>query len=448
MTRTVLGRRRARLAVTAMLAVAATAATVLIAAPAQAAELTETLNPANRLGTLTVTEPATRTLRNAGDPAALTATLSCPENFRGMSRTFLIWSDGTRDPYFAADPRLSPGVAGDGFDGQPLNLTGSRAATWSGLSTVGVFHDDPNATYVVTCDPGTTWDGAAPDARKPIGDAKYFTVGLKIDATNQTWTVVTSTEPSKTATTTTVVASGITETSATLTATVAPTAATGTVQFTKDGTNVGAPAAVTNGQASVSVSDLTAGTAYTFGAAYSGDTTHDASTGSVQATTVAGPPPADSSETDVTVTVPQADAGAPTGLKISTAPAPTIALTGPATRAAQQEWVATGQLGAVTVTDDRRDGSKSPWTLTGAATAFTAGTNQIPAAQLTWTPSKTAGAGTAGTAGPITTAKQLATGTASATANVTTTVAAGLSLAVPASAAAGDYKAKLTLTLI
>lgn len=430
--------RRARLAATVAAGALALVISTLTALPAQAA----TPPPAeNRLGGFTdltyVPGDAwgLAEFRTAdGFPGAVTS-----DGFRVIGMT----PDGSYQDQLAANRTSYGGTVGD----QPTTwhrivLLGVRwGQLYSMVSVGGEF------TVYVEPLPGGAASIVSPAGTVPISStAKYYSETFVRTATG----IVKKegTTPTKTATTTTVAASGITETSATLTATVAPTAATGTVQFTKDGTNVGAPAAVANGQASVSVSDLTAGTAYTFGAAYSGDTTHDASTGSVQATTVAGPPPADSSETDVTVTVPQADAGAPTGLKISTAPAPTIALTGPATRAAQQEWVATGQLGAVTVTDDRRDGSKSPWTLTGAATAFTAGTNQIPAAQLTWTPSKTAGAGTAGTAGPITTAKQLATGAASATANVTTTVAAGLSLAVPASAAAGEYTAKLTLTLI
>lgn len=433
---------------TAFAAVAAVIATFagVTAAHAAGATMPENLIPENRLGDLTVSGPATRTLRNAGDPDLITTTIGCPEHFRATSRTFFIWADGTRPVGFPADTRLTP-AAGSGLDGQPLNLTGSQAAAWTSWSVNDYFVNGVG-TYVVTCDPGDSWDGVTIGADRPIGDAKYFTAQIVIDKANNTWHVVED-EPEKTDTTTTGSASAVTAISATLTASVSPSAATGTVTFKNGNASLGT-ATLSGGSASLPVSGLTPQTAYAISAEYGGDATHNGSTGTIAFTT---PAAEDSSASDLTVTVPQAEAASPTGLKIAVKPG-AVTLTGSSTRTAGAVWTATGQLGDVTVNDDRQNASGSAWTLSGKSSAFTDGTKQISATYCGWTPTKVSGAGTAGAAvdpgsnGGLSTDKPLATGTASAAANVQTRVNAGLTINVPADAEDGNYSATLTLTLI
>ncbi|MHA6760428.1 WxL domain-containing protein [Streptacidiphilus sp. PAMC 29251] len=112
----------------------------------------------------------------------------------------------------------------------------------------------------------------------------------------------------------------------------------------------------------------------------------------------------------------------------------------------------TGSLNAVTVKDYR--GGASGWSLTASNTNFTGpGASTIPAASLSWTPacSTTAGspstcvpgsAGTVGTAGAT-----LASAPAATLAGGQFSATAGLSLAIPAFTAPGDYSSTLTLTL-
>jgi hypothetical protein len=253
--------------------------------------------------------------------------------------------------------------------------------------------------------------------------------------------------PVKIETQTTVAAAGTTTTSTTLTATVTPAEATGTVQFKQDGVNVEAPATVTNGTASISVSTLVPATTYSFTAEYSGDTAHEASTATAHSVTTATV--VDSATPDVNVTVPAAEpvVPGPSGLTISAKPG-AITLTG-GTRREGEVWSATGPLGAVTVKDDRRDASKGGWTLNGSSSEFVSGADKIAPSALGWTPSKASGPGElGGAAQSLATDQKLASGVASAESNVTTTVGAELELKVPATAPAGIYKAKLTLTLI
>ena len=444
MTRFTRARRALVASGTALLLAAASFAA---AAPASATEVLEPLKPENRIGDLTVTAPATRTLTNSGDPTALTATTGCPEHFRASSRTFLVWSDGTHADYFPAYPR-STTIAGYGLDGTPLNLTSSYAARFSDFTTLNLFRDG-TADLVVTCDPGDTLTTNLPIlSTLPIGDAKYFSVKLNIDKTNNTWSVA----DTRSATTTSLVSSAVTQTGVTLTATVAPSEATGTVQFKQAGTAIGDPVMVSGGTASYAVSGLTAGTSYAFTAEYSGDTTHTASSGSVDVTTEAVPVQ-DTATPTVGVTVPTATTPVPTGLKMTAKPQ-SVTLSGPTTRTAGEVWTATGELGTVTVNDDRQSAS-TPWTLNGRISTLTSGSNQIAASNVGWKPAKvgdgngTAGAEVvAGVSGGLSSDKALATGTGSATANVTTSVGATITLNTPADAPAGDYTATLTLTLI
>ncbi|WP_406296827.1 hypothetical protein OG948_14515 [Embleya sp. NBC_00888] len=112
----------------------------------------------------------------------------------------------------------------------------------------------------------------------------------------------------------------------------------------------------------------------------------------------------------------------------------------------------TGALNTVTVKDYR--GGATGWTLTGAVTDFGNGAGgTIPADKFSWTPKVTPGEGSpsqavAGSAGPI--GKTGATLASAPNADVTggTFAAdAGLSLAVPAYQAPGNYSATLTLSI-
>jgi hypothetical protein len=435
----------------ALLSGALVATALVVAVPAAAHA--ETLDPGNRLGDLTF-DVTSGALSSAGDPNSITTTVGCPAGYRLSSRVLMIWEDGSPATAFPALVKTTADT-GSGLDGQAIDRTAASAARWVTAGFPITQFKPGLATYVVTCDPGAAPDGlgtfpggglnGAPNDPSAylVGNAKYFSTQIRFDTNAKTWAQVTST-PVKTATTTTLAASGVTGTSATLTATVSPSAATGTVQFKKDGANFGSPVSVTNGTAPYTATGLTAGGTYAFTAEYSGDATHEASATGVS-TIVTTTAPADTSGSEVTVTVPTEIPSTPQGLKITAKPATTLPLTGPATRNEGQAWAATGQLGEVTVTDDRRNGAGQGWTLTGAATAFAAGANQVAASNLTWTPEKVSGAGAAGTAGALGT---LATGAASASTNVATTVKAGLSLNVPSGTPAGAYTSTLTLTLI
>lgn len=111
----------------------------------------------------------------------------------------------------------------------------------------------------------------------------------------------------------------------------------------------------------------------------------------------------------------------------------------------------TGSLQQVTVTDARN--GATGWSLTGKVTDFTGSAGTIGADKLGWTPSCDTAAGSAstcvpGTQGTVGTAgATLASAPDAAQTGGEFTVGAGLALDVPATAAAGDYAAVLTLTL-
>ncbi|MDR2565292.1 MAG: hypothetical protein LBC97_04395 [Bifidobacteriaceae bacterium] len=168
------------------------------------------------------------------------------------------------------------------------------------------------------------------------------------------------------------------------------------------------------------------------------------------------PPPADSSESGVVLSVPEEqEPDVPTGLTISVKPGTTV-LEGPAARVQGTPWQAAGYLDFVTVNDDRRDASAPGWTLNGRASNFTSATtaDTIPSTGLGWAPERQVGPGSAGpevapgASGGLSVDQVLAYGEASDDANVQTQVGARLTLNVPSGVSAGDYAATLTLTLI
>lgn len=418
------------------------------------------LNPANEIngGHYTVTwTPTSRTDDGAvsGSPAGkwgpniIKTDTGCPDGYRMSSRSFVVTPDGVET---GAALMRDGGSVGWGLTGGPMTMNNTRAASW-GTLTPQTNPDGVNA-FVITCD-GVT-NGGAPGTNMPIANSMYMVTFFKMDWGTNHWEVTTdprtTTPPvDKTATTTTVATSAVTATSATVTATIAPADATGTVQFTRNGTNIGSPVAVNSGQATTSVSGLTPATAYTFGAVYSGDTTHDGSTGTAASVTTGAA--ADSAQSSVSVSVPAETATAPTGLTIAVKPVALTTLTGSYVRNKGEQWQATGSLTTVTVNDDRQK-ADTPWSLSGSASDFVSGADKVAATNFGWTPAKSSGAGTAGDAvapganGGLSTAKVLAQGTGTADANVTTSVTAGLTLNVPGGTPAGTYGSILLLTLI
>lgn len=438
-----LSRRPARWFAAATAALVVASGLTLAAAPAYAA-VGDPTDP-GYLGALTVS-PTSGTVTGPSDRpfTQVTTTTGCPEGYRAMSRLI------TR---FTADKIAILAASRSNVNGDAYTLTGSQASArsfnyvtsnWDAVSVGGTFH------VLLTCDAATVPVDAVPE--------KYFAIALEKTSTS-TWVVAGSSTPSPTPTqtpvvkvdtTTAVSASSVTATTAVVTATVSPAQAGGTVQFTKDGVNLGAPATVTDGQAAYTVSGLEPSTAYAIGATYSGDSAYNGSTGSATLTTADA---ADTASPSVGVTVPTATTPAPTGLKMSAKPS-AVTLTGPTTRTAGEVWTATGELGTVTVNDDRQSAS-TPWTLNGRISKLVSGSNEIAATNVGWKPAKVGdGAGTAGAevvagvSGGLSADKTLATGTGSATANVTTSVGATITLNTPADAPAGNYTATLTLTLI
>lgn len=422
-----------------------TAAVVL--APALPASASD--DDPNRIGSLIVA-PTSGTLTDGGKWTSVSTAAGqiCPAGFQ--SRSFLYaFKDGLSD--FGGYQSIGAGARPSNYplsNGTTLGIvatdtTISRNGDYAWSST---WTQNSSSVLVVT--PGLyelrhTCQAASSYAFTD----KYYAAWFQVNE-DRTWQIVDG-PVQKTATTTSVVASGTTSTAVTLTATVSPAEAAGTVTFKNGGTAIGDPVAVTGGAASVQVSSLSPQTAYEFTADYSGDSSYQPSSGSASVTTPAVVV-ADTATATATVTVPVAtsEPQAPTGLKISVEPG-AVTLTGPAERAEGEAWTATGQLGNVTVNDDRQDATSGAWTLNGKSSAFTSGTNTIAASNLGWTPAKVSGPGSAGAgATDLSSDKPLATGTASADQNVATTVGAGLTLVVPATAANGNYSATLTLTLI
>jgi hypothetical protein len=422
------------------------------------------LDPAGRLGTVTL-DKTSGAISTTGRPTALTTETGCPAGYRGSSRVMFVWADGSTPSVFPALVKLTAD-AGTGLDGNAVNRTGTSAARWSTASFPSATFSghDGVATYVVTCDPGTAPDGATyPAAGEPVGTAKYFSVDIRItygDGSNPTWEVVPETVVEKTTPTITLTgATAHADGTVTLTAAVtgeAGAATSGTVELT--GTYPGLATPVT-GSASVAADGtaswtsplLEAGKTYTFAAAYKAggnasytDSTTDAQT---TVTTVAEPVPPQS--TGVTVTIP----AALSGLKFTVTPGD-VAL-GQATLEGTS-YVATGSLGTVTVSDNRS--TRTAWTLNGQAGDFvstTDATKTIDADYLGWKPALvgSTNGGTAGTevaAGSTSglgSARALAQAADGATV-ADTAVQAGITLKAPASSAQGSYTATLTLTLI
>ena len=115
-------------------------------------------------------------------------------------------------------------------------------------------------------------------------------------------------------------------------------------------------------------------------------------------------------------------------------------------------FVAAGSLNDVVVTDTRTGAGPYSWSLSGQSSSFVSGADTFGGGYLGWTPKLVSGTATAGAA--VTSTQLAGAGLASpallasSTAATSATVGADLSLVIPGSTAAGDYKATLTITAV
>jgi hypothetical protein len=116
-------------------------------------------------------------------------------------------------------------------------------------------------------------------------------------------------------------------------------------------------------------------------------------------------------------------------------------------------FTAAGALNDVIVTDTRAGGAGAySWSISGQVADFTTGSASFSGGYLGWTPKVVSGTATAGAA--VTSTQVGGTGLAGASllagsnAATSATIGADLSLVIPGSTAAGDYKTTLTLTAV
>lgn len=446
----------------ALVTAVAVALTGMITTPAQA--LAPNLDPGNRLGAVTF-DVDRGEISYPGAPQRLTTETGCPEGYRNSSRVLFVWSDGTWPERISAPDNGQPAsfysgahpIAGTGLDGNAIervNFSDSQryASRWNGGGFPGARFDGHSgvATYLITCDPGAAPSTTVPTATEGVGASKFFSTDVRItwdDATDTgTWEVVPDEPVEKVDTTTTLTGAALNDGGVRLTAAVAPAAATGTVTFKGgDGSTI-ATEDLSDGTASTVVGDLEPDNEYTFTAEYAGDAGHEASTsGTLTVTTVGEPiPPQD---TEVTVTIP----ASAQGLRFTVTPGG-VALADAELEG--EEFVATGTLPEVRVTDTRAD--RKQWTLNGRTSDFDGPDGAaIDGSALGWAP-ELVGTGNAGTPGAevapgngggLSSDKPLAQAPAGVTQSETR-VQAGVTLRAPANTPAGDYAATLTLTLI
>lgn len=446
----VLPRRRWKPFAASVLALSlAVAGVALTATPASAAN--PEADPADKVGDLTLVLKDGATASDVQPYKSASATTSCPADYSAFSLTYLVFDSAvvtvnTNSRYATAVQYTD----GWGLKGEPINITVDR--NLGGAALISDYIDwaaGPERTvdYLITCSNNVS--NAAPGA----DGVKYFSATIKV-AEDGTLSVVPPAEPpiEKIATSfTDVSVTAKTATSATLSATIAPADATGDVTFTSGDKSV--TGTLSGGVATASVSGLTGGQEYTFTASYAENATHLGATKDVTFTTDPAAEPADSATAQIGANVPAATPSTPGGLKLTAKPG-AVTLTGvTAERAEGTVWETVGQLGDVTVNDDRRTAGAA-WSLTGKSGVFADGAKQIQASNLGWKPTPGTGPGVvgaevvAGEDGGLSTDRVLVSGTGSAEGNQETTVGAGLTLRVPADAEQGDYSATLTLTLI
>lgn len=265
------------------------AALTIVLGAAMVAPAAQAVNPVldtgNRLGGITLDKTAGE-ISAEGGPQSLATSVGCPEGYRGSSRVLFVWPDGTWPSAVSGTNTGLPAlvkladseIEGSGLDGSPVLRTGTSASRWAAFGFPASAFDGHSgvATYVVTCDPGDVPGETFPPAGDGVGASKYFSVDVRLAWNDETDTG--TWEHVKEATATTLTADAHWK-SATLTAKVGPASATGTVTF-KDvatGKTVGT-GTMTDGVASVEVTNLRPWKTYTFRAEYSGDALHDGST--------------------------------------------------------------------------------------------------------------------------------------------------------------------------
>lgn len=455
-------RRRKALAGTTIAAIIGAAAALIVAPTAQAVTApadytnqvfwTERVAPAVAAGTsldlgdliVTLKPGATwNDLRPIASVTTAPGALPAPAGYNLRAQESLLFDNAylsNSDVLYPTDPAS----AGHGLDGRLPSFVDSDADPIGGIykfSDYAGFSQSGYFRMYVTVASGEL--GIKPHQN----GIAFWDAILKWDTETGALSVVSGAEVPKAETALAAESSAVTATSVTLSAAITPSVATGAVTFTSG--SISQTAEVSGGTATVSVSGLTPATAYTFDVSYAGDAGHLGSSGSVALTTSAV---ADSSGSGVTVSVPEASTSAPTGLTISVKPA-AVSLTGATSRGEGEIWTAKGSTGEITVNDDRRS-VDAGWTLNGHISPLTSGANTIAASNLGWTPAKVSGSGTAGAAvvagsgSGLASDAPLASGAGSADPNAKTTVSAELTLAVPATAPAGNYSGTLTLTLI
>ena len=116
-------------------------------------------------------------------------------------------------------------------------------------------------------------------------------------------------------------------------------------------------------------------------------------------------------------------------------------------------FVAGGTLNDVVVTDTRAGGTGGySWSISGQVSDFASGSATFGGGYLGWTPKVVSGTATAGAAVTSTQLGGAGLGAASVLASSSTassaTIGADLSLVIPGTTAAGDYKTTLTLTAV
>ncbi|GAA1743647.1 hypothetical protein [Aeromicrobium alkaliterrae] len=446
----------------AVASIALVGSVLAVGAPAQA----DTSDP-NRLGDLILDKTSGTSLTVESQQWTTVDTAAgaiCPTGFRQRSGLTATNASGVVQQVGARARATDTLAAGATLGLSPSDAKIHRTAdyAWSQAWQLTVA----DATQL----PAGVWEikhtCQATDTYVPATD-KYYSVWIQINA-DRSWAKIANVGPVAPAKTTPTVAfSGSTanaDGSVTLTATVkkadgsTATDATGQVAF--QGTAAGATTVSqnvtpTNGVATWTTGVLSAGKQYTFTAGFVGgsdalynDSTANAST---TVTTVAQPVAPQTGDTDITVTIP----ASPGGLTLTTTPG-TVALSTPLLEGT--DWVATGNLGEVTVADYRAN--RVGWNLNGKVTNFVQtadSTKTIAKSNLGWTPQlvgdASANAGAAGNpvlAGTgLTDAGSTLASAAPGVAGTETKVKAGLTLKAPSSStAAGAYKATLTLTLI
>ncbi|TCO62424.1 Ig-like domain-containing protein [Actinocrispum wychmicini] len=324
---------------------------------------------------------------------------------------------------------------GAGNLGSPVNVAGGTAS----LATTAL----PTGTRSLTA----VFTGSAPNISGSTSPAVSYVVNAPVAT------------PTTTALSVTPSGSVAQFTNVTLNATVAPAGAAGAVQFTDNGANLGSPAALTAGSATLSTSNLGVG-AHNFTAKFvPANAALFAPSESAQVPLTVSPFTGITASEKISTTVLAGELLISVENENVTLPSPVMLPDG-------SKLTTAGALNPVRVTDTRA--GNPGWNVSGQVADFGDGqSHSINGANLGWTPkvidkvtAQTITAGPAVTAGNalapgaaapagvgLSSARTLATATALA-GNGTAHLGADLALNVPTATVAGTYTAVLTLTAI